>query len=96
MRGAGGDEKQVARTGVSLSPFDDLNAFAGEEKNELGVVVPMMTDFGIPVPVELKFAQNEAEGMDLDFLNEDGTPGRHVGNVLSKVGNVLTQACGAR
>jgi hypothetical protein len=41
--------------------------------------MPVRGDLGLAVAVELQFAQHETEGVDLDFLDEQGTPGEHGG-----------------
>jgi hypothetical protein len=37
--------------------------------------VRVQGDLGFAVAVELQFAQDKTEGGNLDFLDEDGTPG---------------------
>lgn len=96
MRRAGRDNEQIAGTGVTLATIDDLQAFAGQKEDKLRIIVLMRADFRVTVAVELEFAQHKTEGVNLDLLDEDWTPGGHVGNMLSKVGNVLTQAPAAR
>lgn len=87
----GGNHKEVARAGAAAASLDRLHAFAREIENQLGERMAVRRDLGIAVAIELELAQDEAERVDFNFLDEKGTPGEHgVGFMLAKVGNVLT------
>ncbi len=87
------NDKQIPGASDPMMAADGLRALAGKVKNQLGEVVAMRGDLGMAVPVQLQFPQHEPEGVNLDFLDQDRTPGEHgVGFVLVKVGFVLTQA----
>jgi hypothetical protein len=67
---SGGDKKQVPSAGWSTTSDGGLNALARKVEDELGVGVAVGSNLGVTVAVELKFAQDETQGVDFNLLNQ--------------------------
>ena len=66
---SGGNDKQVPGPGWSTTSDSGLNALAGKVEDELGVSVAVRGNLGVAVAVELKFAQDETQGVNFNLLN---------------------------
>ena len=71
------NHEEVPAAGPAAAAVHGLHALARKIENQLRVGVPMGGDLGVTVAVELKFAQDEVQRVDFDFLDQQWTPGEH-------------------
>ena len=86
---SGGDKKQVPSAGWSTTSDGGLNALARKVEDELGVGVAVGSNLGVAVAVELKFAQDETQGVDFNLLNQQRAPSMHE----SRFGAIIRRFC---
>ncbi len=84
-----GDDKQISGAGRSTTSDGGLNALAGKIEDELGVGVAVGSNLGVAVAVELKFAQDETQGVDFNLLNQQRAPSVHE----SRFGAIIRRFC---